>query len=65
MLRSLICQVIGLIYMKNMQDQDILNKVWGKNFGEYRPTTTTVEISTLAAHAKLLLEVTVTAVIDE
>jgi|TARA_Y100000814_G_scaffold267166_1_gene221442 enamine deaminase RidA (YjgF/YER057c/UK114 family) len=52
-------------YLKNMQDQDILNKVWEKNFGEYRPTTTTVEISTLAAHAKLLLEVTVTAVIDE
>ena len=52
-------------YLKNMKDQDVLNKVWEQSFGENRPTTTTVQISELAAHSKLLLEVTVIAVIDE
>ena len=52
-------------YLKNIDDQDVLNRIWEETFGDNRPATTTVQIQRLAAHPKLLLEVTVIAVIDE
>ena len=51
-------------YLKDIIQQDIVNKLWEEEFGDNRPTTTTVQIERLAADTKLLIEITVTAVID-
>ena len=56
--------VMATRYLKDIIQQDIVNKLWEEEFGDNRPTTTTVQIERLAADPKLLIEITVTAVID-
>ncbi len=51
-------------YLKDVNHQDVLNKIWNEYFGDYQPTTTTIQVERFAADPKLLLEVTVVAVID-
>ncbi len=56
--------VMATRYLKDITQQDVLNKLWDEHFGDHRPTTTTVQVERLAAHPKLLIEITVIAVID-
>ena len=52
-------------YLTNVAEQDDLNRVWGEYLGGHLPTTTTVEVSRLATHARCKLEITAIAVVDE
>lgn len=47
------------------ENQDAINKVIGSFFGDIRPTSTTVEVTQLATDPRLVLEVTVVAVVPE
>ena len=52
-------------YLTDVREQDDLNRVWGAYLGDHLPTTTTVEVSRLATHARCKLEISVIAVTDE
>ena len=47
-----------------MREQDDLNRVWAAYLGDHLPTTTTVEVSRLATHARCKLEISAIAVAD-
>ena len=49
----------------DVNEQDDLNRVWAEYLGGHLPTTTTVEVSRLATHARCKLEITAIAVADE
>ena len=51
-------------YLTDIDLQDQLNEVWWEYFGEHRPGTATIEVSRLAAHPKLKVELAVIAVVD-
>jgi enamine deaminase RidA (YjgF/YER057c/UK114 family) len=51
-------------YLTNVAEQDDLNRVWAQYMGSHLPTTTTVEVSRLATHARCKLEITAIAVAD-
>lgn len=51
-------------YLTNIDEQDQLNEVWWEYFGDHRPGTATIEITRLAAHPKLKVELSVIAVVD-
>jgi 2-iminobutanoate/2-iminopropanoate deaminase len=51
-------------YLTDVAEQDDLNRVWGEYLGGHLPTTTTVEVSRLATHARCKLEITAIAVVD-
>jgi 2-iminobutanoate/2-iminopropanoate deaminase len=51
-------------FLTDMSQQDALNRVWGEFFGENKPATTTVQVVTLAADPRLLVEINAVAVID-
>ena len=51
-------------YLTNIDEQDQLNEVWWEFFGDHRPGTATIEITRLAAHPKLKVELSVIAVVD-
>lgn len=52
-------------YLTNVAEQDDLNRVWGEYLAGHVPTTTTVEVSRLATHARCKLEISAIAVVDE
>jgi 2-iminobutanoate/2-iminopropanoate deaminase len=52
-------------YLTDVAEQDDLNRVWGSYLGPHVPTTTTVEVSRLATHARCKVEISVIAVTDE
>ena len=52
-------------YLTDVAEQDDLNRVWAEYLGGHLPTTTTVEVSRLATHARCKLEITAIAVVDE
>ena len=52
-------------YLTDVAEQDDLNAVWAASLGAHRPTTTTVEVSRLATHAKCKVEISVVAVTDD
>jgi len=52
-------------YLTNAQEQDDLNRVWADYLGDHLPTTTTVEVSRLATHARCKLEISAIAVAHE
>jgi 2-iminobutanoate/2-iminopropanoate deaminase len=56
--------VMATSYLKDITQQDIPDKLWEEEFGDHRPTTTSVQIERLAADPKLLIEITVAAVTD-
>jgi 2-iminobutanoate/2-iminopropanoate deaminase len=51
-------------YLTDVNEQDDLNRVWGRYLGGHLPTTTTVEVSRLATHPRCKLEISAIAVTD-
>jgi enamine deaminase RidA (YjgF/YER057c/UK114 family) len=51
-------------YLTDVAEQDDLNRVWAAYMGDHLPTTTTVEVSRLATHARCKLEISAIAVVD-
>ena len=49
-------------YLTNVAEQDDMNRVWAEYLGDHLPTTTTVEVSRLATHARCKLEISAIAV---
>ncbi len=51
-------------FLTNMDQQDILNKVWGDYFDDHKPATTTVQVVRLATDPRCLIEINAIAVVD-
>ncbi len=51
-------------YLTDVSEQDDLNRVWAAYLGGHLPTTTTVEVSRLATHARCKLEISAIAVVE-
>lgn len=51
--------------VKLEKNQDAINRVMGEYLGEHRPTSTTVEVSRLAADARLVVELSAVAVLED
>jgi 2-iminobutanoate/2-iminopropanoate deaminase len=51
-------------YLTDIDAQDQLNEVWWAYFGDHRPGTATLEVTRLAAHPKLKVELSAIAVVD-
>ena len=51
-------------YLTDVNEQDDLNRVWATYLGGHLPTTTTVEVSRLATHARCKLEISAIAVVE-
>ena len=51
-------------YLTDIDTQDELNEVWWEYFGDHRPGTATIEVSRLAAHRKLKVELSGIAAVD-
>ena len=49
-------------YLTDVREQDDLNAVWASYLGGHLPTTTTVEVSRLATHARCKVEISGIAV---
>lgn len=52
-------------YLTAVAEQDDLNRVWGEYLRGHLPTTTTVEVSRLATHARCKLEISAIAVAED
>ncbi|HEY7649693.1 MAG TPA: RidA family protein [Methylomirabilota bacterium] len=52
-------------YLTDVAEQDDLNRVWAQYLGGHLPTTTTVEVSRLATHARCKLEISAIAVAED
>jgi enamine deaminase RidA (YjgF/YER057c/UK114 family) len=50
-------------YLTDVGEQDDLNRVWASYLGSHLPTTTTIEVSRLATHARCKLEISAIAVV--
>ena len=57
--------VMATRYLTDVAEQDDLNRVWAEYLRGHLPTTTTVEVSRLATHARCKLEITAIAVTDQ
>jgi enamine deaminase RidA (YjgF/YER057c/UK114 family) len=51
-------------YLTDVAEQDDLNRVWAEYLDGHLPTTTTVEVSRLATHARCKLEISAIAVAE-
>jgi enamine deaminase RidA (YjgF/YER057c/UK114 family) len=51
-------------YLTAVEEQDDLNHIWAEYLGGHLPTTTTVEVSRLATHARCKVEISAIAVAD-
>ncbi|HKZ05687.1 MAG TPA: RidA family protein [Methylomirabilota bacterium] len=51
-------------YLTAVEEQDDLNRVWAEYLEGHLPTTTTVEVSRLATHARCKVEISAIAVAD-
>ena len=51
-------------FVTDLSDQDAMNNVWAKFFGNNKPTTTTVQVVLLATDPRCLIEVNAVAIID-
>ena len=52
-------------YLKDMSNQDVVNRLWLECVGEFAPTDTKVEITALAPDPRCIVEAKAVAVIDE
>ncbi len=52
-------------FLTDVAEQDDLNRVWAKYLDGHLPTTTTVEVSRLATHARCKIEISAVAVRGE
>src|SRR5262245_12558771 len=55
--------VFATRYLTDVREQDDLNRVWGSYLAGHLPTTTTVEVSRLATHARCKLEISAVATV--
>jgi len=51
-------------FLTDVNEQDDLNRVWASYLGSHLPTTTTVEVSRLATHARCKIEISAIAVTE-
>jgi enamine deaminase RidA (YjgF/YER057c/UK114 family) len=51
-------------FLTDVAEQDELNRVWAQYLEGHLPTTTTVEVSRLATHARCKIEISAIAVTD-
>jgi 2-iminobutanoate/2-iminopropanoate deaminase len=51
-------------FLTDVDEQDDLNQVWASYLGAHLPTTTTVEVSRLAPHARCKIEISAIAVTE-
>jgi 2-iminobutanoate/2-iminopropanoate deaminase len=51
-------------FLTNIDEQDDLNRVWADYLDGHLPTTTTVEVSRLATHARCKIEISAIAVTE-
>jgi len=51
-------------YLTDIDEQDQLNEVWWAYFGDHRPRTATIEVTRLAAHPQLKVELAAIAQVD-
>ena len=51
-------------YLTDVSEQDDLNRVWAAHLRGHLPTTTTVEVSRLATHARCKIEISAIAVTE-
>src|SRR5437867_12638647 len=51
-------------FLTDVDEQDDLNRVWATYLDGHRPTTTTVEVSRLATHARCKIEISAIAVTE-
>ena len=51
-------------FLTDVNEQDDLNRVWASYLGGHLPTTTTVEVSRLATHARCKIEISAIAVTE-
>jgi enamine deaminase RidA (YjgF/YER057c/UK114 family) len=51
-------------FLTDVREQDDLNRVWAEYLQGHLPTTTTVEVSRLATHARCKIEISAIAVTD-
>ena len=51
-------------FLTDIDTQDQLNEVWWEYFGDHRPGTATIEVSRLAAHPKLKVELSAIVAVD-
>ena len=51
-------------FLTDVNEQDDLNRVWAAYLGSHLPTTTTVEVSRLATHARCKIEINAIAVTE-
>ncbi len=56
--------VQGTRYLTDIDEQDQLNEVWWEHFGDHRPGAATIEVTRLAAHPNLKVELAAIAVLD-
>jgi enamine deaminase RidA (YjgF/YER057c/UK114 family) len=56
---------IAIVHHPDVTEQDDLNRVWGECLRGHLPTTTTVEVSRLATHARCKLEISAIAVAED
>jgi enamine deaminase RidA (YjgF/YER057c/UK114 family) len=52
-------------YLTDVREQDDLNRVWAQYLAGHLPTTTTVEVSRLATHARCKVEISAIAVASD
>src|SRR5262249_55340441 len=52
-------------YVTDVKEQDDMNRIWAQYLGDHLPTTTTVEVSRLATHARCKLEISAIAIADD
>ena len=51
-------------YLTDIDEQDQMNDVWWEYFGAHRPGTATIEITRLAAHPRLKVELSAIVAVD-
>ena len=49
--------VKSTIFLKNIEDFDVVNKIYAEFFGEHKPARSTVEVSRLPKNAKIEIEI--------
>ena len=52
------------VYMADLTQKDQMNEVWWEYFGDHRPGTATIEITRLAAHPNLKVELSAIVAVD-
>jgi enamine deaminase RidA (YjgF/YER057c/UK114 family) len=56
--------VMATRFLTDVNEQDDLNRVWASYLGGHLPTTTTVEVSRLATHARCKIEISAIALTE-